>query len=55
VLVLLLVLVLENVDVSPSERLNKIIIGGNRFPFSPAGAQEIEHEHEDEHEHDSSH
>jgi hypothetical protein len=42
--------VLEIADVSPSERLNKIITGGIGFLFS-AAAQQIEHD--DDHEHDS--
>jgi hypothetical protein len=49
--VLLLVLVLENADVPPSERLNKSIMRESDFSFA-AEAQQIEHEHDDEHEHD---
>jgi hypothetical protein len=51
--VLLLVLVLENAHVWPSEQLNKIIMGGIGFLFSPQKPKQIEHEHDDEHEHDS--
>jgi len=47
------VLVLENVDVSPSRLWNKIIKGKSDFFFA-GEAQQIEHEHDDEHEHDSS-
>jgi hypothetical protein len=44
--------VLENADVSESERLNKIILRESDCLFA-AEAQHIEHEHDDEHEHDS--
>jgi len=47
------VLVLENVDVSPSRLWNKIIKGKSDFFFA-GEAQQIEHEHDDEHGHDSS-
>jgi hypothetical protein len=50
--VLVLLLVLENADVSPSDRLNEIIMRESDFIFT-AEAQRIEHEHDDEHEHDS--
>jgi hypothetical protein len=65
--VLLLLLVLENADVSPSERLNKsfrwltgIVKRASPpviHPYVPAGTpaphfQQIEHEHDDEHEDD---
>jgi hypothetical protein len=48
----LLVLVLEEADVSLSERLKRIIMGESDSLFA-AEAQQIEHEHDDEHEHDS--
>ena len=44
-----LVLLLENADVLPSERSNKIITGDSLFA---AEAQHIEHEHDDEHVHE---
>jgi hypothetical protein len=45
------VLVLENADVSPSQRLNKIIMRESDSILA-AKAQQLEHEHDDEHEHD---
>jgi hypothetical protein len=51
VLVLVLLLVLENADVSPSGRWNKIITGESDSLFA-AVVQQIEHEHDDEHEHE---
>ena len=47
-LVLVVVLVLENADVSPSERSNKIHYEADSL-FA-VQAQHIEHEHEHEHE-----
>ena len=43
-------LVLENADVSLSERSNKII--KERMAVFAAQAEHIEHEHDDEHEHE---
>jgi hypothetical protein len=43
--------VLENADVSPSQRLNKIIMRESDSILA-AKAQQLEHEHDDEHEHD---
>ena len=45
----MLLLVLENADVWPSERLNKIIMGESDSLFA-AEAEQIEHEQEHEHE-----
>jgi hypothetical protein len=50
--VLVLVLALENLHISRSERWNKIITEGSGSLFS-AQVPQIEHEHDDEHEHDS--
>ncbi|MBV8417087.1 MAG: hypothetical protein JO251_17925 [Verrucomicrobia bacterium] len=41
----------ENADVPPTDRWNKITMGGDRTPLF--ASQQIEHEHDDEHEHES--